>query len=137
MQIRTRSVSVRVSGPFLSHSALETPRRPMSWTSPARRTARASSGGRPSSSADRPAWSATSREWPMNQRVQVGEVTHRLQHLVQAVSVDDPGQAGLGVEDLRPVAVGVESAEQLWGVPAEHSSGVVDSRGRHVRPYTP
>ena len=46
--IRTRSHSPGPSGPGLSQIALETPSRPRSWTSAARRSVRASSSGRPS-----------------------------------------------------------------------------------------
>ena len=51
---RTRSSSAAVSGPGLSQIAFETPRRPRSCTSPARRTSVASASERPYSAPPRP-----------------------------------------------------------------------------------
>ena len=61
---RTRSHSPAPSGPRLSQIAFETPSRPKSCTSPARRSVRTSASGRPSCAPAAAARSATAREWP-------------------------------------------------------------------------
>ena len=61
---RTRSHSPTPSGPGLSQIAFDTPSRPRSCTSPARRSSRASSSRSPSCAAVAAASSATARAWP-------------------------------------------------------------------------
>ena len=125
--MRTRSHSPAPSGPRLSQIAFDTPSRPKSCTSPARRSVRTSSPASPSCAPglgrevrDRARMSERVR------RLQVDEVRDRGQRVVDGVADEDDGERRLALDHGVPRHDRVETAEDRVGLAherARHSAG--------------
>ena len=132
---RTRSISPGVSGPRLSQIAFDTPSRPRSWTSPARRSVLSSESGSPRSRAAAPARSATPREWPIVYgRLQVDEVADRVECCVELDVGELHAEGWFDRHHRVPAAHGVELVEQVRRHLAEELDELRVELGPAARP---
>ena len=131
--MRTRSHSPAPSGPGLSQMALETPRRPRPWTSPARRRVATSTSASPSCSPAAAARSATAASMAERVgRLQVDEVGDRLAVPASNCSgVQVHAERRLGPDDRVPRLGGVEPGRRCVGASA-HSRA--ESSGSNCEP---
>ena len=118
--MRTRSHSPAPSGPGLSQIAFETPSRPRSCTSPARRSVRTSPSPSPTCAAASAASSATARACPsVYGDFRSTKFAIATQRRVEALAGEHDRQRRLGVDHGVPGADGVEAGEHHLGVGAQ------------------